>query len=46
MDCDEVQLQLNTPVTAGLLAPAPSGESKTPPVENLLCLVMPLRLAS
>jgi DNA polymerase-3 subunit beta len=46
MDSDEVLMQLNTPVTAGLLVPAPSGESKTPPVENLLCLVMPLRLAS
>lgn len=46
MESDEVLLQLNTPVTAGLLVPAPSGDSKTPPVENLLCLVMPLRLAS
>ncbi len=46
MESDEVLLQLNTPVTAGLLIPAPSGDSKTPPVENLLCLVMPLRLAS
>ena len=46
MESDEVLLQLNTPVTAGLLIPAPSGETKTPPVENLLCLVMPLRLAS
>jgi DNA polymerase-3 subunit beta len=46
MDHEEVLLQLNTPVTAGLLTPAPSGDSKTPPVENLLCLVMPLRLAS
>lgn len=46
MESDEVLLQLNTPVTAGLLVPAPSGDAKTPPVENLLCLVMPLRLAS
>jgi DNA polymerase III subunit beta len=46
MESDEVLLQLNTPVTAGLLVPAPSGDTKTPPVENLLCLVMPLRLAS
>lgn len=46
MESEEVLLQLNTPVTAGLLVPAPSGETKTPPVENLLCLVMPLRLAS
>jgi DNA polymerase-3 subunit beta len=45
MDAEEVLVQLNTPVTAGLLVPVPSGDSKTPPVENLLCLVMPLRLA-
>jgi DNA polymerase-3 subunit beta len=45
MDSEEVLVQLNTPVTAGLLVPAPSGESKAPAVESLLCLVMPLRLA-
>ncbi|HEU4339340.1 MAG TPA: DNA polymerase III subunit beta [Planctomycetota bacterium] len=45
MDAEEVLVQLNTPVTAGLLVPAPSGESKAPAVESLLCLVMPLRLA-
>jgi DNA polymerase-3 subunit beta len=45
MDAEDVLMQLNTPVTAGLLVPAPSGESKAPAVESLLCLVMPLRLA-
>jgi len=45
MDTEEVLVQLNTPVTAGLLVPVQGGESKTPAVENLLCLVMPLRLA-
>jgi len=45
MDTEEVLVQLNTPVTAGLLVPVASGDTKTPAVENLLCLVMPLRLA-
>lgn len=46
MDSDEVTVQLNTPVTAGLLVPAPPADAKgTPVLEGLLCLVMPLRLA-
>ena len=46
MDADEVTLQLNTPVTAGLIVPtAPTDAKATPPLEGLLCLVMPLRLA-
>jgi DNA polymerase-3 subunit beta len=46
MDSDEVTVQLNTPVTAGLLVPAPPADAKgTPALEGLLCLVMPLRLA-
>jgi DNA polymerase-3 subunit beta len=45
MDAEEVLMQLNTSVTAGLLTPVAKGESKAPAVENLLCLVMPLRLA-
>ena len=46
IDSDEVVIQLNTPVTAGLVIPAPKDEAKgAPPQEDLLCLVMPLRLA-
>lgn len=46
MDAEEVTIQLNTPVTAGLLVPgAPADAKATPPSEGLLCLVMPLRLA-
>lgn len=46
MDSEEVTVQLNTPVTAGLLVPgAPSDAKGTPALEGLLCLVMPLRLA-
>ena len=46
IDSDEVIIQLNTPVTAGLVIPAPKDEAKgAPPQEDLLCLVMPLRLA-
>jgi DNA polymerase-3 subunit beta len=45
IDSDEVVIQLNTPVTAGLVIPAPKDEAKgAPPQEDLLCLVMPLRL--
>jgi DNA polymerase III subunit beta len=46
VDAEEVVMQLNTPVTAGLLVPAPPADGKgTPALEGLLCLVMPLRLA-
>lgn len=46
MDSEEATVQLNTPVTAGLLVPAPPADAKgTPALEGLLCLVMPLRLA-
>ena len=46
IDQDEVVIQLNTPVTAGLIVPASPSDSKgTPALEGLLCLVMPLRLA-
>jgi len=46
MDSDEVTIQLNTAVTAGLLLPAAPADAKaTPAMEGLLCLVMPLRLA-
>jgi DNA polymerase-3 subunit beta len=46
IDSDEVTVQLNTAVTAGLLVPAPPADAKgTPALEGLLCLVMPLRLA-
>lgn len=45
VDSDEVVIQLNTPVTAGLVVPAAKEDAKgTPPQEDLLCLVMPLRL--
>ncbi|MCX5801343.1 MAG: DNA polymerase III subunit beta [Candidatus Eisenbacteria bacterium] len=39
MDCDEVNFSLNTPLTAGLVEPAQKEEG-----EDLLCLIMPLRL--
>jgi DNA polymerase-3 subunit beta len=46
IDSDEVTVQLNTAVTAGLVVPAPPADAKgTPALEGLLCLVMPLRLA-
>ena len=46
VDADEVIMKLNTPVTAGLVEPAPKEDAKgAPPQEDLLCLVMPLRLA-
>jgi DNA polymerase-3 subunit beta len=46
IDSDEVTIQLNTPVTAGLIVPtAPADAKATPALEGLLCLVMPLRLA-
>jgi len=46
IDSDEVEIRLNTPVTAGLVVPAPKDEAKgASPQEDLLCLVMPLRLA-
>jgi hypothetical protein len=39
-------MQLNTPVTAGLVVPATKDAAKAAPMtEDLLCLVMPLRLA-
>jgi len=46
IDSEDVVMQLNTPVTAGLVVPAPKDEAKgASPQEDLLCLVMPLRLA-
>lgn len=46
IDSEEVTIQLNTPVTAGLILPAVTPDAKgTPALEGLLCLVMPLRLA-
>jgi DNA polymerase-3 subunit beta len=39
MDCDEVNFFLNSPLTAGLVEPAQKEEG-----EDLLCLIMPLRL--
>jgi DNA polymerase-3 subunit beta len=46
VDSEEVTVQLNTPVTAGLIIPTAPADSKgTPALEGLLCLVMPLRLA-
>jgi DNA polymerase-3 subunit beta len=47
LDSEEVEIQLNTPVTAGLVVPVGAPESKAAKgKEDLLCLVMPLRLAS
>lgn len=45
IDSEEVDVRLNTPVTAGLVAPAPTDKAASSK-EDLLCLVMPLRLAS
>jgi DNA polymerase-3 subunit beta len=47
VETEEVEMQLNTPVTAGLLVPVAGGEANAgaKAVEELLCLVMPLRLA-
>ena len=45
IDSEEVDIRLNTPVTAGLLAPAQTDKGASTK-EDLLCLVMPLRLAS
>jgi DNA polymerase-3 subunit beta len=47
IDCEEVDIRLNTPVTAGLIAPTASTDPKrATSSEDLLCLVMPLRLAN
>ncbi|HEY2924309.1 MAG TPA: DNA polymerase III subunit beta [Candidatus Eisenbacteria bacterium] len=46
IDSEEVEIRLNTPVTAGLLAPTAQTDKGTASKEDLLCLVMPLRLAS
>jgi len=47
IDTEEVEMQLNTPVTAGLVVPAGAAEAEPGQGrEDLLCLVMPLRLAS
>lgn len=45
IDSEEVDIRLNTPVTAGLLAPAQTDKGASSK-EDILCLVMPLRLAS
>jgi DNA polymerase III subunit beta len=46
IDSEEIVMQLNTPVTAGLVVPGLKDEAKAAPSqEDLLCLVMPLRLA-
>ena len=46
IDSEEIVMQLNTPVTAGLVMPAAKDDAKgAPSQEDLLCLVMPLRLA-
>jgi DNA polymerase III subunit beta len=46
IDSEEIVMQLNTPVTAGLVVPATKDAAKAAPMtEDLLCLVMPLRLA-
>jgi DNA polymerase-3 subunit beta len=47
IDTEEVEMKLNTPVTAGLIVPVGATEAKAAKgKEDLLCLVMPLRLAS
>lgn len=47
IETEEVEVQLNTPVTAGLMVPSGEGAPKGGKArEDLLCLVMPLRLAS
>jgi DNA polymerase-3 subunit beta len=46
IDSEEIVMQLNTPVTAGLVMPAAKDDAKAGvSQEDLLCLVMPLRLA-
>jgi DNA polymerase-3 subunit beta len=45
IESEDVDVRLNTPVTAGLVAPAPTDKAASAK-EDLLCLVMPLRLAS
>ena len=46
IDSEEMVIQLNTPVTAGLVVPGPKDAAKAARrEEDLLCLVMPLRLA-
>ncbi len=47
VETETVEMQLNTPVTAGLLVPVPGAGAKPAgaAAEDLLCLVMPLRLA-
>ena len=46
IDSEEIVMQLNTPVTAGLVMPAAKDDAKAgASQEDLLCLVMPLRLA-
>ena len=46
IDSEEIVMRLNTPVTAGLVMPAAKDDAKgAPSQEDLLCLVMPLRLA-
>jgi len=46
VESEEVDIRLNTPVTAGLIAPTPQADKGNSAKEDLLCLVMPLRLAS
>jgi len=46
IDSEEVDIRLNTPVTAGLIAPTAPPDKGASSKEDLLCLVMPLRLAS
>ena len=46
IDSEDVDIRLNTPVTAGLLAPTAPTDKVNASKEDLLCLVMPLRLAS
>ena len=47
IDTEEVEMLLDTPVTAGLVVPVAGAPPKgVKGVEDLLCLVMPLRLAS
>lgn len=46
IDSEEIVMQLNTPVTAGLVVPGTKDGAKSASLtEDLLCLVMPLRLA-
>jgi len=46
IDSEDVDIRLNTPVTAGLIAPTAQTDKGGASKEDLLCLVMPLRLAS